>query len=349
MLMSGTLDESNHTRADGIRQASDRAGQMTQQVLAFARQRATPSTTVNLNTQVRECEGLLQKLVGENITLSLLLMAEDAELQFGTGQVEQIILNLVSNGRDAIGSEEGTIRVETRRAYVDDHFVHSHPGSRQGEYLCLRVTDNGCGMDDDTVAQLFKPFFTKKDGRGAGLGLSTVYGIVKQWGGYIDVETQVGLGSTFTVYLPKSPARMGEPAAMSGVLMQKAVVLIVEPNSAMRDLVRECIEASGHTAVTAGTTSEALEIADLHGQRIDIVVCDLVLRGVSCREFVEALVTVRPDVKMVYLAGHADAMAFDSLIAHGIFVEAPFSPSDLDRAINEALSSSSKALGASAD
>jgi len=349
MLMSGTLDESNHTRADGIRQASDRAGQMTQQVLAFARQRATPSTTINLNTQVRECEGLLQKLVGDNISLSISLLAEDADLQLGAGQVEQIVLNLVANGRDAVGSDEGTIRIETRRGYMDDQFVRSHPGSRQGEYLCLRVSDNGCGMDDETVAQLFKPFFTKKEGRGAGLGLSTVYGIVKQWGGYIDVETQVGLGSTFSVYLPQSPARMGEPAAMSGVQMQKAVVLIVEPNAAIRDLVRECIEASGHTAVTAGTAAEALEIADLHGQRIDVVVCDLVLRGVSCREFVEALFNIRPDVRMIYLAGHADAMAFDSLIAHGIFVEAPFSPSDLDRAINEALTSPSKVLGASAD
>lgn len=348
MLMSGTLDEANQARADGVRQAADRAGQMTQQVLAYARHRATSSANVDLNQQIHDCEGLLQKLVGENITLAIHLMADEPELQMGAGQVEQIVLNLVANARDAIGNDRGSIRIETRRAYVDEEFARTHPGSRAGEYLCLRVSDNGCGMDDDTVSRLFKPFVHKKNGRAVGLGLPSVYAIVKRWGGYIDVETQLGLGSTFSVYLPKRPVHAGEPAAIGEMFEKKAVVLIVAPNADVRNLVRECLEAAGHAVLTAATSAEALEIAGLQRQRIDAVVCDLVLRGVSCREFVTSLLAIRPDAKMIYLAGHADAMAFDSLVAQGVFVEAPFSPIDLNRAVQEALASPGKAKGASA-
>jgi diguanylate cyclase (GGDEF)-like protein len=348
MLMSGSLDDANHARADEVRQAADRASQMTQQVLAFARQHGAHSSSLKLNQQVQNCEGLLQKLVGENVTLAMHLMADADEVQLGVGQVEQIVLNLVANARDAIGDAHGNIRVETRRAYMDETFARTHPGSRAGEYLTLRVTDNGCGMNDDTQSKLFKPFSSNKETRGAGLGLTSVYAIVKQWGGYVDVESNVGLGSTFTVYLPKTPLHAGEPAAMGAMLPQKAVVMVVEPDADMRNLVRECVEAGGHTAVTAATTVEALEIADLQGQRVDVAVCDLVLRGMSCREFVNALTSIRPETKLVFLAGHSDALAFDTLIAQGTLVEVPFSPADLDRAIRESLPSTTKAQRASA-
>ena len=302
-----------------IRAGADRAASLTRQLLAFSRKQVLRAKVLDLNTAVRDLVKMLQRLIGEDVKLELALHAAPAMVQADPGQVEQVLLNLAVNARDAM-PDGGRLTLETACRVLDETYARAHADVVPGEYVMLAVSDTGTGMDAETQARIFEPFFTTKElGKGTGLGLSTVYGIVKQSGGSIAVYSEPGRGTTFKIYLPRvdAPAPVETAASAPPARGGHETVLLAEDDAAVREVAGEALSQRGYRVLRAPDGQTALELAAAHAGEIAILVTDLVMPGMSGRELAEALTALRPGLQVLYISGYTD----DAVVRHGILAE----------------------------
>jgi CheY-like chemotaxis protein len=305
--------------ADEIEKAGDRAAALTRQLLAFSRQQILTPTVLNLNDLVLDMQKMLPRLIREDITVSIALDEELGSVRADRNQIEQVILNLAVNARDAM-SAGGRLRIDTKNVRLDELYARSHPGAKPGEYVCLSVTDSGTGMDPETIAHIFEPFFTTKElGKGTGLGLATVYGIVKQSGGYVWVDSELGKGAAFQVFLPR--------------------VAQIADLQAVRPYLDENLRGS--------ETILLVEDAAAHDGAIQLLVTDVVMPGQNGRVLAERLVASYPKIKVLYISGYNDSF----IAGHGILdpgsilLNKPFTEEALIHKVREVLDSDKRGQG----
>jgi two-component system cell cycle sensor histidine kinase/response regulator CckA len=328
-------------KALAIQQASDRATTLTRQLLAFSRKQLLELKVVDVNAIVSDMERLLRPLIGEDVEFLTSLTNEAAHTRADAGQLEQVLMNLVVNAKDAM-SGGGTLTIQTERMVVDDGHRRGATFIRPGDYVMLSVSDTGMGMDKETQSRIFEPFFTTKEkGKGTGLGLSTVYGIVKQSGGYVMVQSEEGRGTTFHIYLPRVEGvaeRHPVPVAHTA-LGGTETVLLVEDEESVRQLVRETLAAKGYRVVEADNGESGVAVAAKHQGKIDLVITDVVMPGMGGRELVKQLAQTRPETKVLYLSGYTeDAIVSEGTIESGAaFLQKPFTLQNLARKVREVL------------
>ena len=339
---------------EGIQKAAQRGAGLTRQLLAFSRQEIVALITLSLNDVVTDAEKMLRHLVKENIRLDLRLSPALQHVKADPGQLEQVLMNLVVNASDAM-PDGGQLAIETSQAYLDATVLQANPDLEPGLFLRLSVSDTGCGMDEHTRAHLFEPFFTTKArGKGTGLGLATVFGIVREAGGWIDVESQPGRGSTFNVYLPPSSAD-GEQAApvperksASSVRRIAETVLLVEDEEVLLNILQSSLETSGYRVVTAPNGQEAIRLCQEYAGPIHILITDLVMPGMSGRQVSEQVLLLRPEIRVLFMSGYTD----DEQIRHGIrasgqqFLQKPFTPAALALKLRDVMAASPSTLAA---
>jgi PAS domain S-box-containing protein len=316
-----------HGDLEEIRKAADRAALLTRQLLAFSRKQVLLPELLNLNGVVLELESMLRPLIGEDVELTTRLDPALGPIEADPGQLHQVVMNLVVNARDAMPGG-GTISIETANADVADNDDAIEPG----RYITLTVRDSGEGIDEETLGQIFEPFFTTKEsGKGTGLGLATVYGIVKQSGGYVAVESEVGTGSAFTIYLHRADGAVQQPAtpvapapAPVPATPETTTVLVVEDEEVIRGLVDQVLRGEGYEVILAADGAEALERA--HETRVDVLLTDLTMPGIGGRELAERLREGRPELKVMFMSGFADSDTFagGGMPASTAFLEKPF-------------------------
>ncbi len=320
-----------------ILQTTERASALTRQLLAFSRRQVVQPELLDLNRVVGEFDAMLRRVVGEEHVFACALSPALHTVKVDASQLEQVVLNLVVNARDAM-PQGGRLTVETRNVTVDAAFSASHSGVAPGEYVELSVADTGCGMDERTRARIFEPFFTTKpQGKGTGLGLPTVYGIVAQAGGHIDLTTAPGKGTCFRVRFPRAegtpaPAPAPEAEAPS---QGPATVLLVEDDDAIRRLVARLLHTSGFHVLSAGNGGEALLTCEAHTGPIDLLLTDVVMPRLNGRKLAERLAVLRPGLKVLYMSGYSDATMVIEPGMH--FLPKPFSASQLLAKVHAAL------------
>ena len=330
-----------HVKARAIQQASDRATTLTRQLLAFSRKQMLELKVVDVNAIVQDMERLLRPLIGENVELFTRLAPDVGHTRADSGQLEQVLMNLVVNSKDAMPSG-GRITIQTENITLDESDRREHTFIRPGHYVMLSVSDNGLGMTKETQSRIFEPFFTTKEkGKGTGLGLSTVYGIVKQTGGYVMVQSEVGSGTTFNIYLPlveekPEPHVAAAPRIVNG---GSETVLLVEDEESVRQLVRETLESKGYRVLEAENGQAGVAAAANHKGPIDLVITDVVMPGMSGRELAQRIEEARPDTKVLYLSGYTeDAIISEGTIESGTaFLQKPFTLQNLSRKVREVL------------
>jgi PAS domain S-box-containing protein len=328
--------------AEEIRQAGLRAAELTRQLLAFSRRQVLAPKVLELNAVVANMERMLRRLLGEDVELVTSLDAATGAVSADPGQLEQVLLNLAVNARDAMPGG-GRLSVATARVTLNEEHIERRHRLPAGDYACLVVTDTGSGMDEATQAHLFEPFFTTKEvGKGTGLGLATVYGIVKQSGGYIWVYSEPARGTTIKVYLPRV-AGATEPLTPAPEAKEvrggDETVLLVEDATPVRALARRSLEARGYRVLDAADGPAALALSADHRGGIDILVTDVVMPGMSGRELAERLAPLRPDMKVLYTSGYTDdAMVRQGVLNAGVaFLQKPFVPDTLARKVRDVL------------
>jgi two-component system, cell cycle sensor histidine kinase and response regulator CckA len=328
-----------HSKAESIQQASDRATTLTRQLLAFSRKQLLELKVVDVNTIVSDMERLLRPLIGEDIELTTQLAPSIGCTRADAGQLEQVIMNLVVNAKDALSSG-GKISIRTDSVILDDPERSEHSFVKAGPYVTISVSDNGQGMDRETQARIFEPFFTTKEkGKGTGLGLSTVYGIVKQSGGYVFVQSELGHGTAFSIYLPRVDepcdaltAAAASPSSVGG----SETILLVEDEESVRQLVRETLESRGYRVLEASNGQTALALAAQHKGDLHLVITDVVMPGLSGHELAHELLATRPALKVLYLSGYAQD-AFPPSESRQAFLQKPFTLQNLARKVREVL------------
>jgi two-component system, cell cycle sensor histidine kinase and response regulator CckA len=332
-------------KAQAIRQASDRATALTRQLLAFSRKQHLELKIVDLNAIVTDMERLLRPLIGEDIELTTSLAPSTGCTRADAGQLEQVIMNLVVNAKDAM-PHGGKISIRTAAAILDESHRPENNFIKHGPYVMLSVSDTGHGMDRDTQARVFEPFFTTKEkGKGTGLGLSTVYGIIKQTGGYVFVQSDPGRGSVFTIYFPRVDepleALNPNPATLAAAGGSETI-LLVEDEESVRQLIRETLASRGYRVLEAENGQDALALAARHPNPIHLVITDVVMPGLSGHEFIQQLLPMRPDAKILYLSGYAEDAVTAPLKAGEpkAFLQKPFTLHNLSRKVREVLGAS---------
>lgn len=305
--------------AEQIQTASQRATSLTRQLLAFSRKQMLAPKVMNVHAVVADMEKILRRLIGEDIQLETTSARDLGLVKADRSQIEQVILNLAVNARDAM-PEGGRLTIETANAELDASFAHPPAVLEPGKYVMLAVTDNGCGMDSETQAHIFEPFFTTKEkGKGTGLGLATVYGIVKQSGGYVWVYSEPGRGTSFKVYLPrieeeKSLPGLEPPVQFRATPRGSETVLLVEDEKGVRELAREYLQMTGYSVIEAENGHQALELAAMHQGKIHLLMTDVVMPGISGRELSERVKVVRPEIQVLFMSGYTD----QAVVHHGI-------------------------------
>jgi len=335
-------DDANHSRLLEINRAAERATSLTRQLLAFSRKQLLSPRVLCLNDVVEGMEGMLRRLIGENIELRTCLAKDLGHVRADHGQIEQVLLNLAVNARDAM-PDGGVLTLETTNATTGLEGACRDPAVPPGPRVRLRVTDTGCGMDDEVRRRVFEPFFTTKDReRGTGLGLSTVYGIVKQSEGHIRCESEPGRGSTFTVCLPRVEGPLDvapeeEPAAER--TNGRGSILLVEDDEGVRTLASEVLDESGYSVLTASSGPEAVRILGEYRGEIDLLLTDVVLPGMSGPEVAERIRADRPDLRVVFMSGYTGEAIGDQLTSDrgAPLLEKPFTPSALEQVVRDAL------------
>ena len=338
------LDASDPHReeVEEIVKATDRAAGLTRQLLAFSRRQVLQPKVVDLNGVIRDMEKLLRRLIIEDIHLVTMLEPTLGRVRADPGQLEQVIMNLAVNARDAMPNG-GTLTIETANVELDETYAERHAVVEAGSYIMLAVTDTGCGMDRATQARIFEPFFTTKPpGTGTGLGLSTVYGIVKQSGGYVWAYSEPGHGTTLKVYLPCSDDmvdHVNPTPQRNGHLKGSERILLVEDEEAVRAVARRMLEKNGYTVLEARHGKDALLNFQQHEGTINLLLTDMVMPEMGGRELAERLTTIAPDLKVVYMSGYtADAVTRQGFAAPGAaFLQKPFTAESLARAVRGAL------------
>jgi two-component system, cell cycle sensor histidine kinase and response regulator CckA len=342
MLGQITLGHPLHSKAEAIQQASDRATTLTRQLLAFSRKQLLELKVIDVNAIVADMERLLRPLIGEDIELTTSLAPSVGCTRADAGQLEQVIMNLVVNAKDALPNG-GKISIRTSSVNLDDSYRPENTFIKNGPYVMISVSDNGEGMDRETQARIFEPFFTTKEkGKGTGLGLSTVYGIIKQSGGYVFVQSEPARGTVFTIYFPRidepSDAIGATPVALAAVGGTETV-LLVEDEDSVRQLVRETLESRGYRVLEAANGADALTLAAALPDPIHLVITDVVMPGLNGHELVQQLQPARPGLKVLYLSGYAQD-AFPSPAAadsQKTFLQKPFTLQSLSRKVREIL------------
>jgi PAS domain S-box-containing protein len=294
--------------AHEIRKSAERAGRLTSKLLAFSRKQDLQPGFLHLNTVILELEGMLRRMIGEKIRIETDLDVDVGLIWADRIQLEQVILNLVVNARDAM-PDGGELVFETRRRELDEAACEDYPACQSGLYACLRVRDDGCGMDEETRARIFEPYFTTKEpGQGTGLGLASVYGIVTQNGGFVRVESSPGRGSVFEVGLPQvKPAGDVRPVDASGKIAPgRETILVVEDDTQVREVTRDYLRMSGYQVLEADGESAALEILGRYPAPIHLLVTDVVMPDTSGPELARKLTAMRPGLKVLYQSGYAD-------------------------------------------
>ncbi len=344
IVQEGTAaDSALRPCVDEMLKAGHRAAGLTRQLLAFSRQQVMDPRILDLNAVVKDMEKMLKRLIGEDIQLKTDLDPVLVRVKADQGQIEQVILNLAVNARDAMPNG-GELKLQTSNFHMDEEFVSRYPYPvLVGDYVLLTVTDNGVGMDAATRARVFEPFFTTKEkGKGTGLGLSMVYGVVKQSGGYIDVASEPGAGAIFKIYLPKAEV-MSDPqkqASEAPVLLHGTeTVLLVEDEVSLRKLSRNLLELCGYDVLEAGSGSEALKISQDCKKPIHLLLTDVVMPGISGRILADHLLEQRPGIRVVYMSGYTgQTVGQHGVLAEGsFFLPKPFTREALARKIREAL------------
>jgi PAS domain S-box-containing protein len=316
---------------ENIKKAIERGRSLTKQMMAFSRTSAVQPRILDLNERLREISKLLRPLLGEDIEILIVPRSATAVVEMDPGQLDQIVVNLAVNARDAM-PRGGKFILETGTVRFDEGFAEQQQEMAAGKYVLLTLSDTGSGMDEATVSRIFEPFFTTKEaGKGTGLGLATVYGIVKQSGGHILVYSEPGQGTTFKIYLPSAEHKIGiasRPEAETASLKRKgATILLVEDDEIMRSLTRKLLEENGYTVVEADDGKSALEWVESHPEPIDLLLTDVVMRRMSGPELVERLEASRPNLKVVYMSGYTgELMANREVLKAGVtLLEKPFS------------------------
>jgi two-component system, cell cycle sensor histidine kinase and response regulator CckA len=344
-LMLGKLgpDDALRREVELVRSAAERAARLTHQLLAFSRKQVLEPRVLDLNETVTGIEPLLRRLIGEHIEISVTRGSGLGRVKADAGQLEQVILNLAVNARDAM-PHGGQLVLETANAVVDEWTARHVPDVVPGNYVMLSVTDSGHGMDAATRAQIFEPFFTTKEvGKGTGLGLATVYGIVKQSGGFIEVESEPGRGAAFKVYLPRveEAVAVGEPAKPSGTRLRGSeTVLLVEDDEGLRHLAREILTVQGYTVIEAASPRDALRIHQTHPGRIDLLLTDVVMPEMNGRQLADHLKLAREEMAVLFMSGYTGAV-LSQRDGEGEFtghlLQKPFTPDGLSRRVREVL------------
>src|SRR5271169_1806264 len=337
-----TLGHPLHAKAEAIQQASDRATTLTRQLLAFSRKQLLELKVIDVNAIVADMQRLLRPLIGEDIELTTILSPSVGCTRADAGQLEQVIMNLVVNAKDAMPNG-GKISIRTASVTLDDSYRPENTFIKNGPYVMIAVSDNGEGMDRETQARIFEPFFTTKEkGKGTGLGLSTVYGIIKQSGGYVFGQSELSRGTIFTIYFPRVD-EPSEPHGTSQVSLAAAggteTVLLVEDEDSVRQLVRETLESRGYRVLEAPNGTAALAIAAKLAGQIHLVITDVVMPGLNGHELVEQLLPTRSGLKVIYLSGYAQDAFSTPLTAEAqkTFLQKPFTLQSLARKVREIL------------
>jgi two-component system, cell cycle sensor histidine kinase and response regulator CckA len=330
-----------HSRLDEILRAAESAASLTRQLLAFSRRQVVQPKLLDLKDVVQGLEPMLKRILGEDVRLVIRFEPDPVIVNADPGQLEQVVMNLAVNARDAM-PQGGSLTVRTARARLDDSFVHSHPGARAGAYVLLEVSDEGSGMDPATVARIFEPFFTTKElGRGTGLGLSTVYGIVKQNDGYVAVESAPGAGSTFQVYLPeaKGSAVAAVPVAVAGPATGGTeTILVMEDEDGLRNVAREILEEAGYRVLQARDVDEGITLAAGPPGSIDAILSDVVMPGQSGPQGVALIRALHPRIRVLYMSGYPDlAQRHGALGPDDELLVKPFTADSLLRRLREVL------------
>ncbi len=338
-FVTDELPADSALRADivEIERAGERAATLTRQLLAFGRRQVLQPVQLSVNRIVRDMEPMLRRLIGEDIELQSQLADGLGTVEADPGQLEQVVMNITVNARDAM-PRGGKLTIETKNVELDEAYAVSHVECSPGRYVQLAISDNGCGMDDVTRERIFEPFFTTKDkDKGTGLGMSTVYGIVKQSGGNIWVHSEPDVGTTFKIYLPRqagpaAPARRSRVTSLTG---GGETVLLVEDEQTVRDVTRRGLEGSGYRVLVAGCGKEALEIAERSAERIHLLLTDVVMPGINGKELAERLTAAYPRLRVLFMSGYSD----EAVLHHGVlareahFITKPFSFEDLARRV----------------
>jgi PAS domain S-box-containing protein len=327
--------------AEEIRNAADRATSLTRQLLAFSRRQVLDPKILNLNDVVAENFTMLPRLIGEDIELVTVAGKDLWNVKADRGQIEQVIMNLVVNARDAM-PDGGRLVIETANVSLDDAYVRQHPAMDIGDYVMLAISDTGIGMDAETQSHIFEPFFTTKGQKGTGLGLSTVYGIVKQSGGAIWVYSEPTRGTTFKVYLPRvagvpEPARVQAPAG--ALAPGRETVLLVEDEANVRKLTRELLERQGYTVLEAVDGAHAIQLSIEYAGHIDLLLTDVIMPGINGRELADKVTLFRPGVSVLFMSGYTeDTIGNNNVLEEGAsFLPKPFTFEALSRKVRQVL------------
>ena len=300
-----------------IKKAGQRATSLTRQLLAFSRQQILSPRVLNLNDLLSDMAKMLPRLIGEDIVVSTGLDPAIGKVKADPGQVEQVVMNLAVNARDAMPNG-GTLAIKTANETLDEMYARHHPGAKPGEYVMLSVTDSGIGMNSEVLLHIFEPFFTTKEvGKGTGLGLATVYGVVKQSGGYVWVDSEIGKGTSFQIFLPRvdeALTRVKEAPVYSSSVQENETILVAEDAQPLRKLAQTFLEERGFKVLTASSGEEALQIAKDFPGKIDLLLTDVVMPGMNGRVLGEQLLRNRPDLKILYMSGYTDSF----IAGHGV-------------------------------
>jgi signal transduction histidine kinase len=334
------LDHPLRRNVQEIGLASERASALTHQLLAFSRKQVLQPRTLDLGEVVERMSTLLQRLIGEDVELVTRRRGKLGSVRADPAQMEQVIVNLAVNARDAM-SLGGVLAVELGNAELDDTYIRDHPGVPPGSYVLMSFTDSGHGMDAETKARIFEPFFTTKDpGKGTGLGLATVYGIVKQSDGFIWVYSEPGRGTTFKIYLPRvdQPAEPLSPRPEAAAVNGTETVLLVEDEAPLRSLLRELLESAGYVVLEAGQGVDAMRIARDHPGTIHLLLSDMVMPQMTGRELADRLTRLRPGIKVLFMSGYAaGASPNHEMPPDAAYIEKPFTADSLGSAIRALL------------
>jgi PAS domain S-box-containing protein len=330
--------------AQEIASAAERASSLTRQLLAFSRKQMLAPRIVNLNDVATENIKMLTRMIGEDVDLVMVPSPNLWPVRADAGQIEQVIMNLAVNARDAMPSG-GKLTIETSNVTLDDDYARFHAPLRPGDYVMVAISDTGAGMDNETQSHIFEPFFTTKGTKGTGLGLSTVYGIVKQSGGYIWVYSEVGRGTTFKIYLPRvastgeAAAQVATPVEYRKVEPGTETILLVEDEANLRYLARQYLEKQGYKVIEAADGAVAMQIAVAHEAMIHLLLTDVIMPGMNGRELAQRISEIRPNVKVLYMSGYTEnVIGHNGMLDAGIrLLQKPFNLRDLKRIVREVL------------
>ncbi len=343
-LMHDNLPQNDsHEFLEEIIKAGKSASSLIQQLLAFSRNQVLELEIMDLNSEVKGLEKMLQRLIGEDIQLSTFLSSSPCQIKADRVQIQQVIINLAVNARDAMPLG-GNLTIETSSLTLDESYANEHDiRLNPGPYVMMSISDNGFGMDRETREKIFEPFFTTKEkGKGTGFGLATVYGIIKQSNGYIWVYSEPGKGTCFKIYMPEIceiPIAKQENQTDPEILCGSATVLLVEDEQYVRDLLVTVLEQYGYTVIEARNGQEALALCDQHKDRLDLIVTDVVMPGMSGRELADRIKKKMPDIKILFMSGYSDnAIRHHAILDSEIaFIQKPISPKVLGRKVQEIL------------